>query len=178
MPWWAFSPSPFSLIFYAILIAYATAKMLKRNTYRRTGIWKVIVAFTDGFFALAFLVLLTDLLWIVGSGLRFGGMYPESVLQLVLCAFRNIFGLIGVNYITSKFFDYGLLNVTKWTTILFYVNVLYLVLWFTLSPSPAYTDWTFAIKYDYPLQIIVQSFLTSHIVGRVILALMFYSLFQ
>lgn len=175
LEWWMYSPSPFSLAFYLLLVIFGAWQLHKRRTFKR---WNKLMALTESFFLVAFVVLLTDLIWIIACGLRFGASYPNSILQLVICALRNIAGLIGISYFVDKHFKSGLVKVTSYTTMLFYVNLAFLAIWFLASPSPAFTDWTFAIKYGYPSWVITSSFLTSHVIGKSIVGLLYYSLWR
>jgi hypothetical protein len=39
--------------------------------------------------------------------------------------------------------------------------------WFFLAPSPAFTDYVFAIRHDYPLEHVVSAFILSHVLIRI-----------
>lgn len=171
LPWWALSPSPFTAIIYLALVIYGTRKLLKLREYKRL---KYVVAFSDSAFILAFLVLLLDTFWIIFCGLRFGWFFPDSVVGLVLAGARNLVFMAVCWLLVGRYFE-GLLKPRALTFILFCANLTFLGLWFWLSPTPAYTDWTFAIKYDYPLSTVATSFLTSHVIGKSLVAVMFLS---
>lgn len=165
------SPSPFTLIFYVALAAYASVKLYRiyGHNYRKV---KALAIVSDAVFLVGFVVLTLDTVWIIICGLRFGWQYPESVLQLVACLFRNL-GIVTLCYVFEK--DYLKERATQWTFITFCLNVAFMGVWFWLSPSPAYTDWTFAFKNGYPLSTVLTSFLISHVAGKVLVASMFLS---
>lgn len=173
VPWFALSPSPFSIIFYFILIFYGIRKLLKTNKYRR---WKYVNAFAEAFFILGLIVLIGDCLWIVACGLRFGTLFPDSLPQLGYSFARNIAGLALCFLLVGNDFKRGLLSFKPSTYLMFYVNCIFLLAWFGLSSSPAYTDWTFAIRYDYPFATVLLSFLVSHVIGKGLVASIYYTI--
>lgn len=175
LPWWALSPSPFSILFYLILIAFTMRKLLQRINYKRL---KYLVAFTDAFFTVGFMVVFLDLIWVIACALRFGSAYPNSLFQLAMSAGRNIVGLILCYLLIGRHFQNGLIHIKDSTIFLFYVNVIFLAVWFSLSASPAWTDWTFAIRHDYPASTVMTSFFISHVVGKSIVASIYYSIWK
>lgn len=169
VPWWALSPSPFSITFYLILATYGTTKILKLKKYRRL---KHLVAFTDAILILGFIVLALDILWLVACGLRFGWYYPSSVLQLIFSVGRNIAGITLCYLLIGNYFRKCLIRLEKayWV---FSLNLLFLLVWFVLAPSPAWTDWTYAIRHNYSMNTVLSSFFISHIIGKSIVALIY-----
>ena len=123
---------------------------------------------------LGFVVVLLDAVWVVVCGLRFGPMYPDSVPQLLACLFRDI-SIVALCYIFVK--DYLQQRAQFRTLIYFVACIVFMAVWFTLAPSPAYTDWTFALRNGYPVETVVTSFLISHVVGKTLTGLMFLSYF-
>lgn len=178
VPWWTLSPSPFSIIFYLILIVYTFKKIryIKQNPTRNKKFW-YITKLTDAFFIVGFVVVTMDTLWIVVCGLRFGWFYPDSVLQLILCAGRNLAALVLCYFAIGNYFHDGTIKFRKTTVMLYLLNVAFLTTWFLLSPTPAYTDYTYAIRHDYPMTTVLISFMISHVVGKSVVALTFLSLF-
>jgi hypothetical protein len=139
VPFWALSPSPFSLFFYCLLIVVAYRKL---KPYVRAKRWRVLVGLTDCLFVVGFAVLLCDTLWILASGLRFGVAFPESVLQLVFCFFRDVAALIFCSLLIYSYFQRKILKVDWRVCAWVIVDVLFLAVWFLSASSPAYTDWT------------------------------------
>lgn len=174
LAWWMLSPSPFSILFYLLLTFYGMRKLMAKVQYKR----KVLGSFTDGLFLVGFIVLITDTIWVVMSGLRFGSLYPRSVPQLVLSAGRNLVGLLLCYLLVGGYFKQGVCKLTKHTAQLILVNTVFIVVWFLLAPSPAYTDWTFAIRHDYPLLTVLSSFLISHIIGKTLVAATYLTIWR
>lgn len=163
VPWWALSPSPFSIIFYLILTLYITKKLCIHAEYKR---FKHLTAFTDAIFIVGFFVVSLDFIWIIICYLRFSSMYPDSSFNLIVCAGRDLAAVLLCYLFTASHFKNKLIKASEITWILLSVNIVFLATWFFLSPTPAYTDWTFGIRHDYPLSTILTSFLTSHIIGK------------
>ena len=169
------SPSPFSILFYLLLTFYGMRKLMVKVEYKRL---KILGSFTDALFLVGFIVLITDTVWVVICGLRFGMAYPSSVSQLVLSAARNLVGVLFCYLLVGGYFKQGVCKLTKATLYLILVNTFFITLWFLLAPSPAYTDWTFAIRHDYPLATVVSSFFISHFVGKGLVAATYYTLWR
>jgi len=174
LPWWTLSPSPITLTFYVILSLYGGFKIARiyAHNYKRL---KWLTALSDGAFMLGFVVITLDTVWILCSGFRFGWFYPDSIPQLLACLFRNA-GIIALCYIFTK--DYLQHRATEKTFIYFAVNVVFMVVWFALSPSPAYTDWTFALRFNYPITTAALSFFISHVIGKALVALTYLTYFR
>ena len=175
VPWYALSPSPFTIIFWLILVFWGAKQLLKRTEYRR---WKLLNAFTDSVFILGFIVLLGDLTWVVFCGLRFGWTYPDSVLQLVFSGGRNVAGIMFCFLLIGSHFKNGVLTFSSKTGGLLIVNGFFIFVWFLLAPSPAFTDWTFAIRHGFPLETVLTSFFISHVVGKSLLTIVFVTIWR
>lgn len=133
-----------------------------RNTFHR---------FAESFFLVGFTILLLDFCWTIACGLRFGALYPNSLMQLAAAGARDLVGALFCYIFISQ----HLKKPSKYACMLFGVNLVFLALWFGLSPSPAYTDWTYALKKNYPSFVVAQSFFVSHIIGKTIVALFYFS---
>lgn len=175
VPWYAKSPSVFTLVFWMILIVWGAHQLLKKVKYKR---WKYLIALTDSVFVLGMVVLPLDLMWVVVCGLRFGMMFPDSVLQLFFCGLRDIMGIIFCYILIGKYFEQKIVKFKGKTVLLWIVNLVFLVVWFLYATTPAQTDWTYAIRYDYPLTIILTSFFISHIIGKSLAALIYFSVWK
>lgn len=175
LPWWAFSPSPFSFLFYFLLSTYAYVKLRRYtapNTLRRK-----IGLYTDTIFLVGTVVLFLDGWWIITCSLRFLPIFPGSTQQLLYSGLRDFVVVIFcLMFVGHYFWIEGFVQIKRKTVILFLANLVFLVVWFWLSPSPAYTDWTYAIKNNYPMQTVLTSFLTSHILGKSLVTFIFLSL--
>lgn len=137
-----------------------------------------LLVFTDAFLIVGFIVVYLDTFWIVACGLRFGWQYPNSVLQLIFAFGRNITGLILCYMLIGNYFRQGKLKITKKTTQLFFLNILFLAVWFVAAPSPAWTDWTYAIRHGYSWNVILYSVFVSHVIGKILVTVIFLSLWS
>jgi len=137
-----------------------------------------LLAFTDAFLIVGFIVLFTDTQWIIASGLRFGWQYPDSVLSLIFAGGRNVAGIVLCYLLIGNYFKQGTIKFAQSTFLVLAANIGFLILWFLSSPSPAFTDWTFAIRHDYPLSVVLFSFFISHVVGKGLVATVFYTLWR
>ena len=170
------SPSPFSIIFYLLLTAYAMKQIFKDLIILRKRDY--LSLFTDAMLIVGFVVVYLDTFWIIACLLRFGWYFPDSILQLLFAFGRNITGLILCYMLIGNFFKQKKLEITKRVTQVFFLNILFLAVWFLLSPSPAFTDWTYAIRHDYSLNVIVQGFFISHVIGKSLVAAFFYTIWK
>ena len=175
VPWWARSPSIFTVVFWTVLIVLGTRQLLKKVKYKR---WKHLVALTDSIFVLGLVVLPLDFMWVLVCSLRFGILFPDSVLQLVFCGLRDIVGIILCYLLVGKYFEEKILKFNGKIILFLMINLVYLIVWFLYARTPAQTDWTYAIRYDYPLSVILTSFFVSHVVGKSLAALIYFSIWK
>jgi len=159
-----------------ILIAYTMKKIFKDLVVMRKRDY--LLAFTDAFLIVGFVVLFTDTLWIFASGFRFGWFYPDSVLQLVFAGGRNVAGLVLCYMLIGNYFKQGILKFTETTALVLFMNVSFLIFWFVASPTPAFTDWTFAIRHDYSTSIVLLSLFVSHVIGKSFVVAIFYTIWK
>ena len=162
VPWWALSPSPFTVAMYAGLAVYG-AHQIKDVEYRSFP-W--FMRWVQAGLVLGQIVLQSDLVWCLMCLVRFGDLYPSAVPQLVFCILRDLVGywfcVVSVPKLEGRY------GSSKWTTGLWVLNVVFLFTWFHLAPDPSWTDWTYAIKYDYGWTRAWSTFLISHVLGRMI----------
>ena len=179
MDWWWRSPSIFTLIFYAILGYYSSKQLRKRVKYRR---FERLNSLTDGLFILGFMVLTTDLMWVLVCLSRFGALYSSieifSVWQMILCAFRDLAGIFFCFLFIGNYFLKGIVKIKQHTIAMYLVNLVFLLAWFNLAPSPIWTDWTYGIRFGYPFVIVLESFCISHIVGKTIFAFLYLTIWR
>jgi hypothetical protein len=197
-PWFAVSPSPWSLAFYAlfglvgarILLAQWPGLYVKNNVEINNEIniksdvihnWRAwLRAFLDALFLLFMIVMIQDSIWLLANTAKwiiplYSGVatfwnyyvrFPENILAFML------FGLLsygkwrlGVATFNWKTLSY-LLIIVGFTSAVFF-----------LAPNQAWTDWTFAVSHHYSDQVILESFLISHVGYKSLIALAFLSLF-
>lgn len=174
VPWFALSPSPFSIAFYLILIVYTYRKIACYG--HSVNIRDKIVFWTDAFFIVGFFIVFLDSFWILASWIRFGAAYPESAFQLAASFGRNMAAIILCYLIAGVHLQR--INPSRLTFTFFYLDVFFLAAWFYVAPNPSLTDWTFAIRHGYPASRILTAFLISHIIGKIIAAGFYLSLWK
>lgn len=172
LPWYAFSPSPWTLVFWAILAIYIVRKILSYYPMLAWDFktkWKTrIHLYTTALFIIGFFVLSTDNFYILGALWKWGPLFPESQLQLIFCLGRNIVGMIFCRIFFLEYVKDKIIVLNRRLIIAYGINAMFFIVWFAWASSPALTDWTFAIRHDYPAPIIQLSFFISHFIGRVI----------
>lgn len=149
------------------------AGKLKRLGSDRTFFWR----FMDATMVAGIVVLTSDLLWVLACGLRFGLYFPDSVQQLVFCALRDFMGvvfcLVQVPHLIEKDV-FSLFNMKG----LWILNVVFFIVWFGLAPDPSWTDWSYALRHDYGWTRAWSAFALSHIMGRVITTIIYWSVWN
>ena len=172
LPWWVFSPSPFTIAFYIVLISISARILRRRIHYER---FPRISAITDSFFILGFFVLFADLLWVIVCALRFGMLFFDSLPQLLMCGGRDSVGMFLCSYWVKEAQKRCVINIDQRTSRLLFAYAVFLVIWFLLAPNPAFTDWTYALRHNYPCETVILSFSISHILGKFLIGCAFLS---
>jgi hypothetical protein len=177
-PWFAVSPSPWSLAFYAVMAAIGSQLLIHRVHYER---WHRLLAFIDALFLLGLIVFTQDTIWLVCNTLRwiipmYSGTatffnyyvrFPQNILGAMLMVLLT-WGLWRLKVVSIKF-----------QTFLFFICIaVFTALVFALAPNQAFTDWTFAVSYGFPDPVILEAFLISHVGYKALIALAFLSLFN
>lgn len=169
LPWWAYSPSPFTFVFWFLLALYGCRK-LKPKTLKE---W--VSAFSISAFVVGLVVLPFDILWTVHQALTFGHLHPLDLAELlplfnvklviwVVCVYEsiNLFGTTGKLRTENMFF------------LILYVPLL--LVWFSLAPDPSWTDWTYALRFGFDSNRVVEAFLISHGFAKFVQAVIFVKL--
>lgn len=152
VPWYARSPSPMTLIFWGILALYGTIQFKPKTVREYLG------AFGNAVFILGLIVLPFDALWCIFQGLRFAYLHPEGILILGLCLLRDIVGSVWCY--SESFHHFGVKGrLQKKGLLKLLVFVPYFIIFFLVAPDPSWTDWTYAIRFDYGNQRIITSYL-------------------
>ena len=173
VPWWMLSPSPMSLIQYAILTFYGGCHLLKIGTYQRLNHPKVF-SFLDGFFVAAFFVVLGDAFWSGFCALKWVPMFPQDLSQILFSFLRDLIGLcLFFLLIPIRVMNFSLKVKAGILVMLISQGV-----WFLLAPSPAFTDYTFAWRHGFPLEVVGFSFFLSHFVMRLPLWFIVYEVMR
>jgi len=177
VPWYAKSPSPFTLIVWLIFAVWLTFKIRKKVVYRK---WQFLNAFTDALFVVGLVTSITDFMWVIACLIRFGRYYPffPDVFQLLLCLGRDAVAAIFCFLLIKHLFDMKFLSFNRRFVLALMLNAIFFGIWFGIAETPALTDWTYAIRHDYSLETIVISFLLSHVIGRIILFIILYNIIK
>lgn len=178
--WFAVSPSPWSIAFYAIMGIIGGWQLLKQGAkFKR---FPRLTAFLDAIFILGIVVFLQDTIWLLANTWKW--IIPE---YMGIATFTNYWirfpqNLVGALFLwlVSAWGEYraGMFSFKK-TTLLAYVGIAIMTFTvFALAPNQAWTDWTFAVSHGYPDQVILESFIISHVGYKILIALAYLTLFQ
>lgn len=164
LPWFMYSPSPVSFLQYAILAWIFWGYFLKNVEYKKHS---RIMAAIDGLFLVAFFVVLTDSFWCIHCITTWLPLYPGSILQIYSSLGRDLAAAALFGLMIFDQFKSGILQLSK--TVIGWLLLCFVSqwLWFSLAPSPAFTDYTFAWRHGYPLEVILLSFFISHFLMRI-----------
>lgn len=166
--WYTVSPTPWSIILYAIWAWWASKKIVPHDTtFRRR-----MAAWVDCVWVAGVVIIVGDILWVSAVWIRWIPTYPEDMILLVFSQLRNI-SLLSISLIMS-------LSLWKDKTIhwgpavywLWGVNLLYLILWFGLAPGLEWTHWVYALENGYSCWPAVWGI--GYIIGRIITTLIYW----
>jgi len=178
--WFAVSPGPWSLIFYAIFGVIGARKLLGSSGVKYHK-WPWLIAFIDAIFLLGMIVFIQDSIWLLINTWHW--ILP---MYSGVATFWNYYVRFAQNLL--GFMLFGLLTYDKWRLgvvflswktlayLLIIASFTFLVFW--LAPNQAWTDWTFAVSHGFSDRIVLESFLISHVGYKILIALTFLSLFQ
>lgn len=193
-PWFAVSPSPWSLAFYAlfglvgawILISrwpgiYGIKDDLSSGIKHGSKFYKAwLLAFLDSLFLLFMIVMIQDSIWLwfntwkwiipSYSGVAtFWNYYVRFV--------ENALGFLLFLLLTYGRFKLRVVSFNWKTLSILLIIVAFTNIVFFLAPDQGWSDWTFAVSHHFPDQIILESFLISHVGYKALIALAFLSMF-
>lgn len=174
VPWFMLSPSPVSLIQYAVLTWIGSRYLRARIEYKHPRIMSLV----ESFLVVAFFVVLTDSLWAGLCALKFIPMFPQDANQIIFSFLRDLVGALLFFLLIGNGFRTGVLSLNKYVGAGLYLCLNTQIIWFTLAPSPAYTDYTFAWRSGYSLEFILAGFFLSHFLMRLPLWLSIIAAFK
>lgn len=169
-PWWAQSPSPYTLIYWFLLLLYGVSRFSPKG-------WRGwAVRLWDACLILALIIFPIDIMWLTCEWLKFGSAYPQDWLIIVLCLIRDvgmitICVLLGWETLTGPRINLKNFSSLAWA-IPFYA------VWFLEAGGLEVTDWTYALKMGFPFDRVLQSFLISHILLKGLQAAMYINLWR
>lgn len=157
VPWFMLSPSPVSLIQYAVL-TYFVARKLSGAWWKRA---------VQGILVTMLFVLIGDAIWAGLCSARWISLFPQDAWQIITSFLRDILGagvmflMIGDLFLEKKLRFDGL------PLFFLFVCFCFQLIWFTLAPSPAFTDYTFAWRHGYSLDVVFVSWILGHWIMRI-----------
>lgn len=162
VPWFMLSPSPVSLIQYALLTWMGSRYLRKRVEYQHPRIMSLV----QSFLIVGFFVVITDSFWAGLQALKFIPMVPGSAEQIVSAFLRDLVAALLFFMLIGGYFRTGVLSYGVPVIAGLLLDLEAQALWFLLAPSPAYTDYTFAWKWGYSLDFILWIWIISHFIMR------------
>lgn len=164
LPWFMFSPSPVSFLQYGALIWIMWnffSNSVKYNKLPRLN------SLLDAVFVVGFFVCLTDAMWVSMCLLRWLPLYPGDLWLLLFALGRDLCASALFGLMIWDHFRSGKLDLMNSSFIWLGICLTAQALWFAFSPSPAFTDYTYAFRHGYDLPVILGSWLLSHWIMRI-----------
>ena len=164
VPWFMLSPSPVSLIQYAVLTWIMWGYLSRNVEFKKHARLHRLI---NSFFIVAFFVVLTDAFWVLFSILKWLPLYPGDALQICSSLGRDIMGAALFYVMIGGYFKQKILHFNS--SVIFWMCVCFIsqAAWFFFSPSPGFTDYTFAWRYGYPVEVVAGSWFLSHFIMRI-----------
>jgi len=171
IPWWAFSPSPFTFAVWFFLAMYGFFKFHPKSL--RDG----ILAFSTSAFVVGLTVLPFDLLWTISQALTFGHLHPLDLAELLpLFNLKLVVWILCLYECRNLFRPKG--HLIRDNLFLLALYIPFLIFWFKLAPDPSWSDWTYAWRFGYGTARIIEAFFISHIFGKVLQAIIYINLWK
>lgn len=168
MAWYTISPSPWSIILYA-LWAWWGSRRLPRDAYIR---FQRLAAWVDALWIAGVVFLVGDVFWIIAVWVRWGSTYPSQIILLVYSLIRNMSGLALCLLLSQNWWKSKRVRWNAEVYCLWLLNLLYLVIWFGLAPGLEWTHWVYAIENGYSSWPYVC--FIAFVVGRIITTTIFW----
>jgi len=166
--WYTISPTPWSIVLYAIWAWWASKKIppdLYVHLHR-------LAAWVDAIFVAGVVVLVGDILWVSAVWIRWIPNYPGEMMLLVNSQIRNI-SLLAISLIMSR--DFWRTKMIHWGPAVYWLwglDLLYLTLWFGLAPGLEWTHWVYALENGYACWPAVWGI--GYIIGRIITTMIYW----
>lgn len=176
-PWFAISPSPFSMAFYAVMAAIGSQLLIHRVNYRRVP---MLLGFLDSLFLLGILIFIQDTFWLICNTVKWIIPLYSGVANFWNYYVRfpqNILGALLLLLLTWHLWKSKTVRFKKGTWICLVLIYSITLINFILAPNQAFSDWVFAANHDYADWIVIQGFILNVII-KVILGLAFLSMFK
>lgn len=157
------SPSPVSLIQYVVLTWIGAKYLKKRITYKHA----MLMSLVQSFLIVAAFVVVTDAFWVGFQAIKFIPMFPQDANQILFSFGRDVVAALLFFLLIGDHFRTGVISFNYVVKAGLLMNLEAQAVWFLLAPSPAYTDYTFAWKYGYPLETVLAVWIVSHFIMRI-----------
>ena len=171
-PWFYSSPGPISLTYYAILIIIGAYLLTKRIQYTKR---KWLIALTDSFFLNGFIILSGDLIWMSICAVRFLPSYPNSLIQVVSVLGRDVVGMLLCYFLVGNLIKKGVMEFKRSVFYAYVLLIGFLLVDFGMAKTPAWTDWTYAVRQGCSTSYILASLLFSYGIGKVLSTLLVWA---
>jgi len=166
--WYTISPTPWSIILYAIW-AWWASKKIPPDLYIR---FNRLAAWVDAVFVAGVVVLVGDILWVSAVWIKWISLYPDETMLLVYSQVRNV-SLLTISLIMSRnFWRTKMIHWGPAVYSLWGLTILYLILWFGLAPGLEWTHWVYALENGYSCWPYVWGI--GYIIGRAITTLIYW----
>lgn len=139
------------------------------------------MAFLTAIFILGIVVFCQDTVWLLVNTWRWIiPMYSDiaTFWNYYVRFAENMLGAVLMFMMSYYEWHSGMISVKKTTIALFAMIAIMTFTVFVLAPNQAWTDWTFAVHYGFSDQVILESFIISHVGYKILIALAYLSLFQ
>ena len=171
-PWFYRSPGPLSLVYYFVVVSLGAHVLLSRVKYEK---WPMLNAFSESFFVNGFIVLTGDFLWMLGSALRFLPEFPDSLVQVLAVLGRDLVGCLFCFLLVGNRFLDGTVGFKRKTFLAYVLLILFFVAVFGVAESPAFTDWTYAVRVGASTEAILTSLVVCYGVGKALGSLVIWT---
>ena len=141
VPWWAYSPSPMTLIFYSLLALYG-AQHLEFQSLRS---W--IGNFCASAFVVGLVILPYDSSWQILQWLKWGYLYPSEYVMVIGVLIRNL-SIFSLCLLSSwkQNLKTKMLNLRNIIFVSF--PIIALIIKFLITDNPVWTDWTYGLRFE------------------------------
>jgi len=126
------------------------------------------------FFLIGFIILSGDFIWMLLSTVRFLPFYPDNLFLCLSVLGRDAVGMLLCFLLTHDKMD-KVLQFSQRTVLAYGFLILFLGFHFLIAETPAWTDYTFAIRQGYSFDFILSSFIATWIGGKVVTVLLVWS---
>lgn len=165
--WKSFPLSAWSAALYLVL-SYWASKKLPSTSYKRIA-W--LAAWADSICILGILVLIGDIFWLSLCWLRWSESYSQNAFSYILLPMaRNISMIFVCTLLVShNWLHEGYISFSRQVKNFISLNILYLVIYFSLAPGREWTHWLYALQNGYACW--PYTWFISYPIGRAITSL-------